>query len=112
MKLKNENRLIKKYIPMTETAYYILLALSTERHGYGILGHVKTLTDGRLSLGAGTIYGTISRMEKDGLVRPVSEYDRRKTYLITDIGRGILNLEIVRLDELLRNGRAGDKAHE
>ncbi len=98
-------RLIEKYIPMTETAYYILLALSKERHGYGIKGHVDSLTGGRLILGAGTIYGTLSKMEKDGLIRPVSEHDRRRTYIITHTGTQILGMEVERLHELVENAR-------
>lgn len=47
---KNIRRIIKKYIPMTETAYYILLALSAERHGYGIIGHVDEITDRRMNI--------------------------------------------------------------
>lgn len=89
---------------MTETAYYILLALKEERHGYGILGHVEKITNGRVILGAGTIYGTLSKMEKDLLITTVSEYDRRKTYVITDMGFEILSIEIARLKELVKNG--------
>ena len=99
------NRLIEKYIPMTETAYYILLALSQERHGYGIKGYVDSLTGGRLVLGAGTIYGTLSKMEKDGLIRAVSEYDRRRTYIVTQTGTQILGMEVERLRELVENAR-------
>ncbi len=103
-----KNRLKEKYIPMTETAYYILLALSQERHGYGIKGYVDSLTGGRLVLGAGTIYGTLSKMEKDGLIRAVSEYDRRRTYLRTQTGTQILSMEIERLHELVENaGKEG-----
>ncbi len=98
------NRILNKYIPMTETAYYILLALKEERHGYGILGHVEKITNGRVILGAGTIYGTLSKMEKDLLITTVSEYDRRKTYVITDMGFEILSIEIARLKELVKNG--------
>ena len=96
-------RIIDKYIPMTETAFYILLALRNERHGYGILGHVEKITDHRVRLGAGTIYGTLSKMEKDKLITVLSERDRRKTYIITDLGKEILDMEVRRLNELLEN---------
>ena len=99
-------RLYKKYIPMTETAYYILLALKKERHGYGILGWVQERTNDRLKLGAGTIYGTLSKMDNDGLIEAVSETDRRKTYIITPLGLNIMQTELSRLEELLFNGRA------
>jgi len=99
------SKLLKKYIPMTETAYYILLALREERHGYGILGHVEKITNGRLRLGAGTIYGTLSKMEKDELIDAVNEYDRRRTYKIAEIGKEILSIELNRLEEMIDNGR-------
>lgn len=97
-------KLIKKYVPMTETAYYILLSLTKERHGYGIIGHVETITKNRITLGAGTIYGTLSKLEKDGLICGMNESERRKTYLITAEGKEILTLEIERLQELVCNG--------
>lgn len=99
-----KEKLLKKYIPLTETAYYILLSLKQERHGYGIIGYVEEMTEGRLRLGAGTIYGTLSRMEKDGLILAANQYDRRKTYKIVDTGIEILELELRRLQELVRNG--------
>ena len=91
---------------MTETAYYLLLALGEERHGYGAMLHIEELTAGRLKIGAGTIYGTLSKMEKDGLIMAISEDERRKTYKQTENGRKLLELEITRLEELLRNGRS------
>lgn len=94
----------KAYIPMSETAYYILLSLNEARHGYGIMQHVESITNDRLRLGPGTLYGTLSRMEKDHLIEVVSEEDRRKVYIITDIGRQVLQVELDRLKELLANG--------
>jgi DNA-binding PadR family transcriptional regulator len=100
-------KLIDKYVPMTETAYYILLALASEMHGYGIKGHVDDLTEGRLKLGAGTIYGTLSKMEKDGLIRAVKEYDRRRTYIRTETGTKLLIIEAERLREMVKNAGKG-----
>lgn len=94
-------KLIRKYIPMTETAYYILLALSSEIHGYGIKGYVEDLTGGRIKLGAGTIYGTLAKMEKDGLIQPVNAYDRRRTYIRTEAGAVLIQQEIQRLREMI-----------
>lgn len=98
-KLKN------KYLPMTETAYYILLSLTESRHGYGIMQHVEELTDGRIKLGPGTIYGTLSKLEKDELILPDSEEDRRKFYKLSEKGEELLQLEMDRLQELLANGK-------
>ena len=58
----------KVYVPMTETGFYILLCLREECHGYGILQRVEALTDGEIRLSPGTMYGSLSKMEKDGLI--------------------------------------------
>lgn len=96
-------RLKKEYLPMTETAFYMLLSLTEVRHGYGIMQHVEELTDKRIRLGAGTVYGTLSRMEKDGLIRAVAEVERRKLYQITPEGGGLLRAEAERIKELYDN---------
>jgi len=51
-------RVLKRYLPMTETAFYILLSLTEPRHGYGIVKHVEEITGARIRLGSGTVYGT------------------------------------------------------
>ena len=94
---------ISAYIPMSETAYYILLSLLAPRHGYAIMQYVEAITKGRIRLGAGTLYGTLGKMEKGGLIVPVTEEEKRKTYEITSLGRSVLVAEIVRLRELCRN---------
>jgi len=102
----------KKYLPMTETAYYILLCLIESRHGYGIMQHAEEITNGRLKLGPGTIYGTLSKLEKDKLIVSVAEKERRKIYKLNETGRELLKLEIKRLREMVRNGNdeMGDQA--
>ena len=100
----SEHKLRNKYIPMTETAYYILLSLMQPRHGYGIKQHVRELTGKRLDIGAGTMYSTLSRMEKDRLIIPVKEENRRKIYQISDKGRELLEAEISRLKKLYEHG--------
>lgn len=94
-----------EFIPMSETAYYILLSLTSERHGYAIMQYVASLTGGRVSLGAGTLYGTLSKLEKAGLVVITGEENKRKYYRITAAGRRLLDNEIERIAELYRNGR-------
>ena len=101
----NEEKAIKKYIPMTETMFFILLSLQQEHHGYGIMQHVKHITDSRIILGAGTIYNSLSRLEKDGLIRTLSEDNRRKTYITTELGEKILKVEAKRLVELYENAK-------
>ena len=63
----------KVYVPMTETGFYILLCLREPNHGYGIVQKVKELTDGEIVLAPGTMYGSLSKMEKDGIIQFVKE---------------------------------------
>ena len=76
----------KVYVPMTETGFYILLCLQEPNHGYGIVQRVKEITEGEIVLSPGTMYGSLSKMEKDGLIRFVREEEKRKIYRITDLG--------------------------
>ena len=92
-----------KFIPMSETMLYILMSLTSERHGYGIMLYVKEITDGRLSLGAGTVYQTLGKLEKGNLIKQTSEIDRKKYYVITDVGKQLLIEEAKRISEINRN---------
>lgn len=93
----------KVYVPMTETGFYILFCLREPNHGYGIVQKVKELTDGEIVLAPGTMYGSLSKMEKDGIIRFVREEEKRKLYEITDLGREVLELEFHRIDRLYHN---------
>jgi len=90
----------KVYVPMTETGFYILLCLREESHGYKIVQRVEELTKGRLRISPGTMYGSLSKMEKDQLIRFVREEEKRKIYCITDLGMEVLKLEIKRIERL------------
>lgn len=90
---------------MTETGFYILFCLRTENHGYNIGQQVKQMTGGELSISPGTMYGTLSKMEKDGLIQFLREEDKRKFYRITELGSEILELEQKRIERLYRNSR-------
>ena len=95
----------KVYVPMTETGFYILLCLKRPNHGYGIVQQVDRITDGEIRLTPGTMYGSLSKMEKDGLIRFVREEEKRKIYQITDLGTEVLEPELKRIDRLYRNAR-------
>ncbi len=96
---------ITEFIPMSETAYYILLSLTEERHGYAIMQYVSGLTKNRINLGAGTLYGTLSKLEQSGLVTITGEENKRKYYKITEVGKAVLGAELGRIEELFLNGR-------
>lgn len=87
-------------MPMTETAFYILLCLKKPNHGYGIVQTVEKLTDGAIRLAPGTMYGSLSKMEKDGLIQFIKEEDKRKIYQITDLGLEVLQIELKRIERL------------
>ena len=93
----------KVYVPMTETGFYILLCLREEMHGYGIVQKVQQITGGEVLLSPGTMYGSLSKMEKDGVIRFVREEEKRKIYCITDLGTQVLDLEMKRIERLYRN---------
>jgi len=96
-------KLIKKYIPMTEATFYILISLNEPLHGYGIMQNVEELSQGRVKLGPGTLYGALGKLEKEDLIQKydTGSNDRRKSYLITDLGKKITTMEFERMKVLV-----------
>ncbi len=91
---------------LTEAVYYILLSVMTPLHGYGIMQNAEKLSNGRVKLAAGTLYGAINTMlERDWIAAVGEGTGRKKEYLITEIGKDILRGEIARLFELAENGK-------
>lgn len=97
----------KVYVPMTETAFFILLCLRKPNHGYGIVQTVEKMTEGAIKLTPGTMYGSLSKMEKDGVIRFIREEDKRKIYQITDLGAEVLQLELKRIERLYKIAQEG-----
>ncbi len=101
-------------LPLTPAVFHILLALAdSERHGYSIMQEVERITDGKVQMGPGTLYGTIKRMleahlieETDERPDPAMDDERRRYYRITDFGERVARAEIHRLDGLLAIARA------
>ena len=102
------------HLPLSPAVFHILLALADEeRHGYGIMQEVKRRTDGKVRLGAGTLYGAIKRLLEKGIIaetdeRPDPELneERRRYYRLTDFGQRVLRLEVSRLNQLVQQARA------
>lgn len=103
-----EERIRRIYVPMTETGFYILFCLQTPQHGYGIGQQVKRMTGNEVSISPGTMYGTLSKMEKDGLIVFYAEAEKRKLYQITPLGKEILALERKRIERLYQNSKGED----
>ena len=91
-----------KHLPLTETTYYILLALLKPAHGYSIMQTVEEMSDGDVRIAAGTMYGAIENLLKlQWIVALPSTDKRRKVYQLTAAGREILTLETERIRKLV-----------
>lgn len=99
------DKIRRVYIPMTETGFYILYCLQNEMHGYNIIQTVKQMTNEEIIISAGTMYGSLSKMEKDSLIQFMKEEEKRKSYIITDLGKEILTIELKRIERLYKNSR-------
>lgn len=106
-----DERIRRVYVPMTETGFYILFCLQEEMHGYSITQRVKKMTNGEVVISPGTMYGSLSKMEKDGLIQFVREEEKRKLYRITDLGQEVLTTERKRIERLYKNSK-GEWSHE
>ena len=105
-----DSKIKRIYVPRTESGFYILFCLQQPQHGYGISQRVKQMTGGELVISAGTMYGTLSKMEKDGLIAFAREDEKRKLYQITELGGEVLALEIARIERLYKNSK-GENAN-
>lgn len=97
-----------KGTPLTEALFYILLAVRKPNHGYGITQEVEEMTNGRVTLGPGTLYGAVQSLVKKGWIEIYSEDTesrKKKEYLITAMGRAVFEEECERLSELLKNAQ-------
>jgi len=96
--------------PLTPAVFHIMLALAEgERHGYAIMREIAAQTNEQLTMGPGTLYGTLQRMLKSGLIEECGtkrdlalNEERRRYYRLTPSGRQAAAAEAVRLDELVR----------
>lgn len=94
---------IEKQLPLTEATFYILVALLEPQHGYAVMQDVEVMSEGTVNLGPGTLYGALTTLEKNKLIRKVGEVERRKIYVITDFGQEILESQVERLKVMVRN---------
>lgn len=90
--------------PMTEAMYYVLLALMNPNHGYQLMNAIAQVSNGRMQMGPGTLYGVLTRLQKDGLIVIVQDDGRRKVYAITETGKAALREEYNRLLAMVQDG--------
>jgi DNA-binding PadR family transcriptional regulator len=111
----DERRAPEALLPLTPAVFHILLALADgEKHGYAIMREVEEQTGGAVRMGPGTLYGSIQRMLKDGLIAEAAERadpahgdsthgeERRRYYRLTGFGQRVLSAEAHRLEQLVR----------
>ena len=99
-------------LPLTPTTFHILLALAdAERHGYGIMQAITDRTDGKVRIGAGTLYGSIKRLVGEGLIEErdsasdAGTDERRRYYRLTAFGRAVARAEAQRLEDAVKLAR-------
>lgn len=90
---------------LTESVFYILLRLHRPAHGYALMKDIAEMTNNRVNLGAGSLYGALDTLQKKGWIKALEEHpqDRKIEYLITDTGKLFFENELARLEELLQN---------
>jgi DNA-binding PadR family transcriptional regulator len=102
---------IDRFLPLAPAALHILLSLAGEdRHGYGIMQEVARQSEGKYTLGPGTLYDNLAKLLDRGLVeaahrREEGDDPRRRYYRLTPFGRRVLAAEIARLEAVVRDAR-------
>jgi DNA-binding PadR family transcriptional regulator len=90
-----------KFLPLTETTFYIMLSLLEPLHGYVIMQKVEELSGGKVRIAAGTLYGALENLTKKKLVEELPSIDaRRRVYVLSFEGKNLLHLEIQRLKHM------------
>jgi len=96
----------ERFKTLTEQMFYILLCLHKECRGVDILEMVRTLTGGRVNIGSGTLYDLLEQFVKEGAIRETRAEGRRRSYILTEKGRQMLDQEYRRLlDQVADYGR-------
>lgn len=92
---------------LTESIFYILLRLHRPAHGYALMKDIAQMTNDRVKLGAGSLYGSLDTLQKKGWIQPVNNdsHDRKIQYVITEEGKKIFEQELIRIEELLYNAK-------
>jgi len=108
------------FLPLPAATLHILVALKHgEKHGYAIMRDVEALSDGRVRMGPGTLYGSVKRMLADGLIEetaerpdPALDDQRRRYYRTTGLGERVCDAELQRLELLIRRAGSPDWARQ
>lgn len=96
----------EKLQTLSEPMYYILLALLEERCGVDIMKKASEISEGRITLGPGTSYALLDKFLKEGIIRETKVEGRKRSYIITEYGRELLNKEYERLAQMAKEGKS------
>lgn len=94
----------EQFQTLTEPMYYILLALLEECCGVDIMEKVKSISNGRVLVGPGTLYAMLAKFEENDVIRLTASEGRRKSYIITKVGKEMLRQEYERLKIMVSDG--------
>ncbi len=86
-----------KFQTLTEQMFYILLCLKEECYGMDILDRVPAMTQRRVNVGSGTLYNLLEQFAQAGMIRETKVEGRRRSYILTDYGREMLEREYHRI---------------
>ena len=86
-----------KFQTRTEQMFYVLLCLTKECYGLDILDRVPAMTQSRVSVGSGTLYNLLEQFLSEGMIRETRVEGRRRSYILTDKGRQMLDKEYKRI---------------
>ncbi|MDR1185036.1 MAG: PadR family transcriptional regulator [Coriobacteriales bacterium] len=91
-----------RFLPLTETTFYIMLSLLEPLHGYAVMQKVEELSDLKVRIAAGTLYGALQSLTKKKFVDELPSTDpRRRIYVLSPEGRELLRLEVERLKHMV-----------
>ena len=90
----------EKFQTLTEQMFYILICLQNECCGIDIMEMVKKMTDGRVNVGPGTLYNLLEQFNDEQIIKFTKTIGKKRSYIITDKGRLLLEKEYVRLKQL------------
>lgn len=92
-----------KFQTLTEQMYYILLCLHTECCGMDIMERIPAMTAGRVRVGSGTLYNLLEQFQEEKMIRETKVEGRRRSYILTEKGREVLEAEFMRLQWQIRD---------
>ena len=96
----------EKFRTLTEQMFYVLLCLKNECYGMDILDRVPTMTNGRVTVGSGTLYNLLEQFLDVGMIIETKVQGRRRSYLLTEKGKDMLDAEYDRIVAQAQDYRA------